>query len=328
MKTILYGAFGRHNFGDMLFPHIIEKLIKENSSETDLEFCDILSRDMREYGGHNVKSLSDFFDYENPLNIINVGGEVSNCSLERAIEMFSTEDIHNSQISKLQHSNLELAYIINKNKFKNPNIFVANAIGGAGELATKNLQNFNYISFRDKRSYLEHGRENAEHMPDSVVMLNHYFNEEVTSRLELSQSLQSLNKLIGSDYIVVQFKPSHIGKSKRNIGELKIQFQRLIHELNIPIVFFCAGTAPGHDSIEAYKEEFNDSLPKDMAYFYTGENIWDICNLISRATCVIGTSLHVRVVASQYARPRISINLKEFDKIEASQYTKTLNFMV
>jgi hypothetical protein len=31
MKTILYGAFGRHNFGDMLFPHIVDNLIKEKS---------------------------------------------------------------------------------------------------------------------------------------------------------------------------------------------------------------------------------------------------------------------------------------------------------
>lgn len=29
MKTILYGAFGRHNFGDMLFPHVLESFSKE-----------------------------------------------------------------------------------------------------------------------------------------------------------------------------------------------------------------------------------------------------------------------------------------------------------
>lgn len=324
MKTILYGAFGRHNFGDMLFPHIIEKLIKENSSETDLEFCDILSRDMREYGGHNVKSISDFFDYEKPLNIIHVGGEVGGCGLKNAIRMFEPEDIHDSQLSKLQHSNLELAYIINKNKFKNPNIFVANAIGGMTKLASKHLQNFNYISFRDKRSYLDYGHENAEHMPDSVVMLNHYFNKEVTSRLELSQSLQSLNKSTGNDYIAVQFKPQQLGDC---VGELRRQFNKIIDELNMPIVFFCAGVATGHDSIAEYKKLFGNSLPSEMVHYYDGEYIWDICNLISRATCVIGTSLHVRVVASQYAVPRVAINLQEMNDKRASQYVKTCHFI-
>ena len=324
MKTILHGAFGRHNFGDMLFPHIIEKLIQENSSVTDLEFCDILSRDMREYGGHNVKSISDFFDYEKELNLICVGGQTGGCRLEGAIRMFDANDSHNSQLIKLQHSNLELAYIINKNKFKNPNIFVANAIGGMAKLASKHLQNFNYISFRDKRSYLDYGHENAEHMPDSVVMLNHYFNKEVTSRLELSQSLQSLNKLTGNDYIAVQFKPGQLGDC---VDELTKQLDQLISELNIPIVFFCAGTAPGHDSVKEYKKIFNNSLPNEMVHYYDGTNIWDICNLISRATCVIGTSLHVRVVASQYARPRITINLQELNGKQAPQYTKTCHFI-
>ena len=46
MKTILYGAFGRHNFGDLLFPHIVHKLIKENINESEIEFCDVVSRDM------------------------------------------------------------------------------------------------------------------------------------------------------------------------------------------------------------------------------------------------------------------------------------------
>ena len=63
MKTILYGAFGRHNFGDMLFPHIVHKLIKENIDESEIEFCDVVSRNMVEFGGHNIKSIADFIDY-------------------------------------------------------------------------------------------------------------------------------------------------------------------------------------------------------------------------------------------------------------------------
>lgn len=29
-ETILYGAFGRHNFGDMLFPYILKSLLQSN----------------------------------------------------------------------------------------------------------------------------------------------------------------------------------------------------------------------------------------------------------------------------------------------------------
>jgi hypothetical protein len=332
MKTILHGAFGRHNFGDMLFPHIVDNLIKEKSSKSNLEFCDILSRDMRESGGHNVKSISDFFDYEKELNLICVGGQTGTCGFGGALRMFGVNDSHKSEINKLRNANIKNAYLINKHKFKNPKMFVCNGIGGFGDGTFNIIKNFDYNSFRDKSSHLnyEGNREALNqgtlgcHVPDSVVMLRHFFNLKIKNRLKKSNSLQNLNNLIGGNYIVVQFKPGQLGDC---LDELKFQFNKIISDLNIPIVFFCAGVAHEHDSIDKYKKIFDNSLPNEMVHYYDGENIWDICNLISRAECVIGTSLHVRVVASQYARPRITINLQELNGNEAPQYRKTSCFI-
>jgi hypothetical protein len=332
MKTILYGAFGRHNFGDMLFPHIVDNLIKEKSSKSNLEFCDILSRDMRESGGHNVKSISDFFGYEKELNLICVGGQTGMCEFQGAIRMFGVNDSHKSEINKLRNANIKNPYLINKHKFKNPNMFVCNGIGGFVPKTFDIIKNFNYNTFRDKQSYLtyERQRKNFEHsvvghhVPDNVVMLRHFFDEKIKNRLEQSNSLQNLNNLIGGNYIAVQFKPGQLGDC---LDELKFQFNKIISDLNIPIVFFCAGVARGHDSVDEYKKIFDNSLPNEMVHYYDGENIWDICNLISRAECVIGTSLHVRVVASQYARPRITINLQELDDKQALQHRKTCYFI-
>ena len=77
-KTILYGAFGRHNFGDMLFPYILKSLLEINSINTDIEYCDIAEADMTSYDGHDVKSITDFFDCESELNLIQVGGHTGN----------------------------------------------------------------------------------------------------------------------------------------------------------------------------------------------------------------------------------------------------------
>ena len=332
MKTILHGAFGRHNFGDMLFPHIIDNLIKERSSKSNLEFCDILSRDMRESGGHNVKSISDFLDYEKELNLICVGGQTGTVPFQAAIRMFGVNGSHKSEINKLTNANIENAYLINKHKFKNPKLFVCNGIGGVKHKTFDIIKNFDYNTFRDKSSHLvyESKRKQSKqgtigcHVPDSVVMLRHLFDEKIKSRLKQSNSLQNLNNLIGGVYIAVQFKPGQLGDC---LHELKFQFNKIISDLNIPIVFFCAGVAHGHDSVDAYKKIFDDSLPSEMVHYYEGENIWDICNLISRAECVIGTSLHVRVVASQFAKPRITINLQELNGSEAPQYTKTCYFI-
>ena len=44
---ILFGAFDRHNFGDLLFPHIATALLPGR----ELRFAGLALRDLRPYGG-------------------------------------------------------------------------------------------------------------------------------------------------------------------------------------------------------------------------------------------------------------------------------------
>ena len=60
--------------------------------------------------------------------------------------------------------------------------------------------------------------------------------------------------------------------------------------------------------MDLYKKTFKD-LPNDKVHFFDGLNIWDICNVISNAKFVIGTSLHVRILSQQYCRPRVTLGL-------------------
>lgn len=330
MKTILFGAFGRHNFGDMLFPHIFEKLIHKNSLDLDIEFCDVLSRDMSKSGGHQVKAISDFFDYTKSINVIMVGGEVGNCSLKNSIEMFAPTSENQEQLFKLYNQNIKLAYLLEKRNFKHPNIFICNTIGGQSENAYHIIKNFEYVSIRDKYSfdkYTEYSDAQKNcfyYIPDSVILLRDFFENKIQDRIKISHSLIEMKNKIGNRYVAVQFKPSQVGNC---IEELRKQLSRIISDLNLPIVFFCAGTAVGHDSLSFYKEMFLDCLPTAKTYFFNCENIWDICFLISKAECVLSTSLHVRIVASCYARPRITLNLMELDEKEAPQYRKTCSFI-
>jgi Polysaccharide pyruvyl transferase len=61
------------------------------------------------------------------------------------------------------------------------------------------------------------------------------------------------------------------------------------------IVFFAAGTVSGHDSLKNYEELANlTSQPTRILYH---QNVWNVVALISRAKIVLGTSLHVRIMA-------------------------------
>lgn len=325
-KTILYGAFARHNFGDMLFPHILESLLKSNSIKTELEYCDIISRDMSEYGGHKVRSISDFFDYEAQINVIHVGGEVGYCSLDYAKMACQPSQINIHELNKISNSCMKMAYLLSKSIFNQSNVFIANSIGGVSEAALSEISTYEYIGFRDLPSYEQASKNKTAKYnlaPDSAVMSRYFFEEKISSRSQ-SKVIKDLNKSIGSNYIAIQISAGILNSRSKELAQ---KFEEIISKTQLPIVFFCAGIAAGHDSLSLLKAKFQKRLPTNMTHFFQGLNIWDICNLISNAKFVASTSLHVRILAQQYCVPRISIApyIKQVHFIEKWDNIKNLN---
>lgn len=303
-KTILYGAFGRYNFGDMLFPYIIEKLLAQNNSETDIEYCDILSRDMRKHGGHKVKSIVDFFDYPDLINVVHVGGETLGCDMEFAIRMFNPDgnDLNIARLKKISGP----AYILSKSDFAKPNKFILNSAGGFSAQACGKLKNYNYISLRDHDSFkkaVENSLENSIHCVDSAILTKRFFDHTIIKRND-SEHIRAINKSVGLSYIAVQINKNFYFHHKNLIVKC---LHDIIQKNNLPIVFFVAGTAFGHDNFNIYHELSKD-LPKNMFHICESENCWDVCNIISNARFVLGTSLHVRILSMQYFRPRATLN--------------------
>lgn len=54
LPTLIFGAFDRHNFGDLLFPHVAAALLPERR----LIFAGLAERDMRPWGGHPVHAIA------------------------------------------------------------------------------------------------------------------------------------------------------------------------------------------------------------------------------------------------------------------------------
>src|SRR6516225_6948499 len=52
--VIVFGAFDRHNFGDLLFPHIAMNLLALD----DAIFAGLAARDLRDAGGFAVEALA------------------------------------------------------------------------------------------------------------------------------------------------------------------------------------------------------------------------------------------------------------------------------
>src|SRR6185295_6411747 len=77
--VVLFGAFDRHNFGDLLFPHVAEVLLGRDVHPLH---AGLATRDLRPHGGHAVRSLAVLAE-EGALQgatLIHVGGEILGCS--------------------------------------------------------------------------------------------------------------------------------------------------------------------------------------------------------------------------------------------------------
>ena len=302
-KTILYGAFGRYNFGDILFPYVIEKLLAQNNIKTNLEYCDILSRDMSRHGGHKVKSIVDFFDYPDLINVIHVGGETLGCGIKFVIKMFNP-DRNDANIPKLKKIS-QPAYILSKSDFVKPNKFILNSAGGFSMPACQKIKNYDHISLRDYESFkkfIENRLENSIHCVDSAILTKRFFKNTIAER-NTTEYIQDIHKSVGSNYVAVQMNQNFCRENASSI--IKCLYD-IILENNLPIVFFVAGTAPSHDNFDVYRE-ISKYLPKNMFHICESENCWDVCNIISNARFVLGTSLHVRILSMQYFRPRATL---------------------
>lgn len=262
MVNLLFGAVGRHNFGDLLFPHIIEALFPDKQ----FTVCDLVSRDMREHGGHTVESIFDYFGKE-CNNVILVGGNVGNCNGTQAAEMLDVPPFE-----------LPLPYIFDRNKAILRGKLIANSIGGVED--TTLLREYDYVGVRDSAS-LKHSR--FHHAPDSACLTRRLFD----SKIQNSTASDSIKEVMG-EYTAVQVCNYELEKQTDRICQLVEQEES--------IVFFCAGTAANHDSLENYAKVFDPS----RAYFADQTNIWDICSIIAGAKKLMATSLHAHIIAKLY----------------------------
>jgi hypothetical protein len=278
--NVIFGAMGRHNFGDMLMPHVIEKMLPN----INFTVADLIASDMTEYGGHKVESISSFFDCEEPVNVIHGGGDTGTCGMVDALKMLSAKNYDK------RYDDILIGYVLSKSVFKNAGKFITNSIGAVSDYSAPILSEFDYTSCRDLKSCGYGGA----HVPDCAVMVRELFDDKIQS-----------HNIYNFDYIAVQMNAKFIKKNQREVEE---RISKLVKETRLPIVFFCAGTAPWHDSLEVYKDKFPNHIYCDDF------NIWSICNVIANAKMYVGTSLHARIIAMLYDVPRVS--LEDLDKVK------------
>lgn len=343
---LLIGAYGRDNFGDLLYSKILEKALSQYLTVKG----GVVGRNVANIGGDCVVSAVDFMldQHENPPSaIIHGGGETipafkkTAVSMNLPIKIFQKDRglyqaCENEISEKISPSNGSLAYLYNYSDFKlkkniSPTAFIS--IGGSTlyryaknrlllTLIESKLKPAKFISVRDKNTkmYLKkYMGIDAKLYPDLVSIISRTHSEEIKS----AASKPQISKIINEKYLLFQANKKTI--TNFGISETANVLSNIANVNHLALVLQPSGLAPGHDSLEQLEllgERIRKNDPKIKVIIQKDRNIFSQVAVIANSVCCIGTSLHNRVVATSFAKPCVSLANKK-----VNSYVKSWRFI-
>jgi Polysaccharide pyruvyl transferase len=333
---VLFGAFDRHNFGDMLFPHLVEAVVPGR----DLVFAGVVHRDLRRYGGHRVEAIAQVAEtWEarygvTPADVIHVGGETLSCDSYLAALMALMPNDASVAIQRHESERLTdrermawaqrllgirhcAAYVLPKTFFTRPGVFIFNGTGGADldgqagyvrdEVLTS-LRTADYVGVRDPiaREILASAGIEAHLVLDPATRVAQLFAERIRAKASTGE-VGLVRRTFPDGYVAVQFSAAF--HDERTLAEITRELDLAAASSGLGIVLFRAGAAFAHDDLGPYLVVARTMLSLRVRLFVSLD-IWDICALISRSRTYCGSSLHGRIVAESFGVPAISLMRK------------------
>lgn len=281
--TVFFGAFDRHNFGDILLGHVAAV----ESAAGDGLFAGLAARDLTGWGGQRIAALDSL---TMPLNLIHVGGELLDCTAAEAAYMLDEPGLHWGR---------QAPYVVARHELSAGSAVEFRAVGGVG-LGERDanfraevlvaLAEADRVSVRDRttQALLRVAGIDAPLVPDPVSRIGELFGECVRARIRRTDP-----------YLAVQFATECADDATL------AAFARGLERLGLPVVLFRAGAAPWHDALEPYRRlAARSALPMQL---FASLDAWDICALIAGSRGFVGTSLRGRLVAEAFAVPALSL---------------------
>ncbi|KWK13195.1 polysaccharide pyruvyl transferase family protein [Burkholderia stagnalis] len=326
--TVLFGAFDRHNFGDLLFPHVAERMLDGG----DLRFAGLATRDLRRYGGHRVDAFARIAadSRGHALNVVHVGGELLTCNAWEAAVMLSrpgeTRDDRAHADTWAQngpawaHARFGTAslapYVLSRHAYPDaPMRRVAfNAVGGvaldAVDAALRDevlaaLAAADDVSVRDAHTHalLSAAGIRARLVPDPAAMTCALFGVRIR-RHAGERVMREVLRAFPGGYAAVQFSADFGDDATLDL--LAHALTRAAESHRLGIVLFRAGAAPWHDDLACY-ERIAGRMRGASVRLFSSLDLWDIGALIAGSRVYCGSSLHGRIVAMSFARPRVNV---------------------
>ncbi|CAG9271058.1 Polysaccharide pyruvyl transferase family protein WcaK [Paraburkholderia unamae] len=327
--TVLFGAFDRHNFGDLLIAQVAARLLPDR----EVLVAGLAARAPCSDGGPATVALAqvEAFARGRPVNVIHAGGELLTCDAWQAAVMLAPRSRVQALIgaegdwlrdkrawARARFGTASLApYVVSKATLPGVPVkhLAFNAVGGV-DLDARDadlraevlhaLQSAGAVSARDRQTQavLAQRGVDADLIPDPAAMTMALFGTTIR-RHTAKKALRDVFEAFPRGYAAVQFSADF--GDDATLDTLAAQLERVALAHGIGIVLFRAGAAPWHDDLAVY-ERLAARLPRAVAHVFASLNVWDICALIAGSRVYCGSSLHGRIVAMACALPRLNIS--------------------
>jgi len=336
-ELIIYGPFDRFNYGDLLFPYMLEFAFnKLYPKEFSFKNFSLVAVDLRDKGGVKSANYEDFTkevnSYEEAIIIV-AGGQSLTAKWDNLYSYISDSYNRVRQIPiigkllkktpyarKKLNGLSEYPFVIDKTNFSSSVKVLYNAVGGGSEnpKVNKRLIQSDYVAVREQHSFdkLSKFKVEAKMVPDCAIIMSDLYPKE---KFKTSSAIRNNLHPFLSDkkkYIFVQVSKY---KHQNSIDAIVKQLDSLASSHKFELVLCPIGTAGGHEDHIPLQEIFS-KLHTTNKHFVEEPHVLEIMALIANASLYIGTSLHGVITAMSYGLPYVGLNKKQ---VKVQQYLKT-----
>jgi hypothetical protein len=323
---VVFGAFDRHNLGDLLFAHLAQALLPGEA----LIFAGLASRDLRPFGGHRVQSLAEVAAAvgETPVRVLQLGGELLTCSAWQAAVMLQPPEQVQPTVAWLRRRpstrrrwvrdvlgrDDRAPYVFARDALPHVERLVVAGVGGVDfarcpapmrDEVTAKLRGADTVSVRDRRTRraLQDAGLDAALVPDPAVLVAQHFGAKIDAHARRGEPARVAAAFAGG-YVAIQASAAF--GDDATLEALAQQLRGVPAATGLGVVLFRAGAAPWHDDLGVL-QRLAARLPPRHVHVATSLHPWDACALIARASAVAASSLHARIIALAFSRPRVSV---------------------
>ncbi|GAA4413350.1 polysaccharide pyruvyl transferase family protein [Quisquiliibacterium transsilvanicum] len=265
--VVLFGAFDRHNFGDLLFPHLAAAmLLPPGEAAHVIPYLEARPAVRRAWVRRTIGAGSAV-PFLAPRALLPPGSRV----LYHAV------------------GGVDL-----------PHCAAALRSQAAARLAEADL-----VTVRDSRTlaWAQAAGVDARLAPDGALLAARLFGPRIR-RHALRGELARLREAVPGGYLSVQFAAE--AGDDASLDALAAVLRRVASATGLGIALFRAGMAPWHDELSAL-HRLALRLAGLRVRVFEGAGLWDICALIASSRGYFGSSLHGRILAMAFALPRVGL---------------------